>query len=95
MNILQAIDDPNLFKPWFKNESWAGWRAWLAALFGLPMTPDQLGCFTNAQAVLWPRQRLRVRAGWSAAVELARASSLRCAPSTSPRFATTQAPRTW
>ena len=45
MNILQAIDDPNLFKPWFKNASWAGWRAWLAALFGLPMTAEQLELF--------------------------------------------------
>ena len=29
MNILQAIDDPNLFTPWFKTD-WATWRAWLA-----------------------------------------------------------------
>ena len=47
MNILQAIDDPNLFKPWFKNESWAGWRAWLAALFGLPMTAAELALFVE------------------------------------------------
>lgn len=42
MNILAAIDDPNLFGPWFREPtSWASWRAFLAALFGLPMTPDQ------------------------------------------------------
>ena len=35
MNILQALDDPNLFKPHFKGKSWAAWRAFLAALFAL------------------------------------------------------------
>lgn len=42
MNILQAIDDPNLFKPWFKNaESWRAWRVFLKALFGLPMSAEE------------------------------------------------------
>jgi hypothetical protein len=42
INILQTIDDPNLFKPWFKNEdTWKAWRAFLAALFGLPMDSEQ------------------------------------------------------
>ena len=51
MNILQAIDDPNLFKPWFKNASWAGWRAWLAALFGLPMTAERARAVSRMH---WP-----------------------------------------
>lgn len=38
INILQAISDTNLFKPWFKNEAtWRAWMAFLAALFGLDM----------------------------------------------------------
>jgi hypothetical protein len=38
INILQAIEDKNLFGPWFKNgETWLAWRAFLAALFGLPL----------------------------------------------------------
>lgn len=42
MNILQAVNDPNLFARWFRDPaSWEAWRAFLAALFGLPMTPDQ------------------------------------------------------
>ena len=42
MNILAAIDDPNLFAPWFKDKAtWAAWSAFLATLFGLPMTPEQ------------------------------------------------------
>src|SRR5262249_11012037 len=44
MNILEAIDDPNLFAPWFRDSStWTAWRAFLAALFALPMSEDQLG----------------------------------------------------
>lgn len=45
MNILQACDDPNLFKPWFRTGTWGAWRVFLAALFGLPMTPEQLAIY--------------------------------------------------
>ena len=39
MNILEAIEDAKLFAPWFRDrETWAAWRAFLAALFALPMT---------------------------------------------------------
>jgi phage terminase large subunit-like protein len=42
VNILEAIDDPALFKPWFRQpETWRAWRAFLASLFALQMTPDQ------------------------------------------------------
>ena len=38
VTILDAMGDPNLFAPWFRDpETWAAWRAFLAALFGLPM----------------------------------------------------------
>jgi hypothetical protein len=37
MNILQALGDENLFAPHFRGASWASWRAFLAALFALPM----------------------------------------------------------
>jgi hypothetical protein len=46
LNILQAVDDPKLFAPWFRNpETWQAWRAFLAALFGLAMSADQLEVF--------------------------------------------------
>ena len=32
MNILQALDDPNLFAPHFVGSSWDGWRSFLGAL---------------------------------------------------------------
>jgi hypothetical protein len=48
LNILQAIDDPALFAPWFRDKAtWAGWRTFLAALFGLPLAPDQLAFFAE------------------------------------------------
>jgi hypothetical protein len=43
MNILQALADPNLFAAWFKDhETWAAWRVFLAALFGLPIEDEAL-----------------------------------------------------
>jgi hypothetical protein len=47
LNILQAMDDPNLFAPWFARspESWSAWRAFLAALHALPMSPEQLATY--------------------------------------------------
>jgi hypothetical protein len=42
VNILQAMADPKLFKPWFKNpETWEAWTAFLACLFNLPMDDEQ------------------------------------------------------
>ena len=38
VTILDAMGDPNLFGPWFRDPAtWRAWRAFLAALFGLPM----------------------------------------------------------
>jgi len=44
--ILDAVVDANLFAPWFKDRAtWRAWHAFLAALFALPMTPDQLAIY--------------------------------------------------
>ncbi len=45
MNILQAIGDRNLFAPWFDRGDWTAWRAFLAALFALPMDDAELGIY--------------------------------------------------
>ena len=43
VNILDAIADEHLFASCFKDSAtWRSWFAFLAALFALPMTPDQL-----------------------------------------------------
>lgn len=48
MNILDACNDPNLFKPWFrKPETWAAWRVFLKSLFAIPglMMPDEFAAY--------------------------------------------------
>ena len=45
MNILQALDDPALFAPHFRGVTWTPWRAFLAALFALPMDDAQLALY--------------------------------------------------
>lgn len=38
INIIQALDDSALFKPWLQGFDMTAWRAYHAAVFGLPMT---------------------------------------------------------
>lgn len=45
MNILQAANDPKLFAPWFQRGDWTAWRAFLSALFALPMDDDALAIY--------------------------------------------------
>jgi len=40
-DILAALDDADLFAPHFKGESWVAWRAFLKALFGLPLSEPE------------------------------------------------------
>jgi hypothetical protein len=47
--LLEAMDEPKLFAEWFtrKPKSWIAWRAFIAALFALPMTDEQKAIFTE------------------------------------------------
>ncbi len=47
MNIVEAIRDPKLFRPWFGDdlESWAAWIAIMKATFGLPLEAGELTTF--------------------------------------------------
>ena len=45
MNILATLDDPKLFGPHFRGDTWAPWRAFLAALFALPMDDAALAIY--------------------------------------------------
>jgi hypothetical protein len=39
INIIQAINDPHLFRPLFKDlATWQAWQVFLKALFALPLT---------------------------------------------------------
>src|SRR5262245_63630346 len=46
ITILEAIADSHLFAPHFKDrQTWTAWFAFLAALFALPLTPEQLAIY--------------------------------------------------
>jgi hypothetical protein len=45
VNIVEALDHPHLFEPWFSGPSWDAWRAILKAAFALPMTAAELATF--------------------------------------------------
>jgi hypothetical protein len=46
MNIIEALDDPNLLGASIRDaESWKPWRALLAAAFGLPLSEDALALY--------------------------------------------------
>jgi Terminase large subunit, T4likevirus-type, N-terminal len=45
MNILRALDDPKVFAPFFRGDSWSAWRVFLAALFALPLQDGQLALY--------------------------------------------------
>ncbi len=64
MNIIEACQHPKIFAPWFKKpETYRAWQAFLAAMFGLPMTDEQLDLYrkhtgrseppTEAQREAW------------------------------------------
>jgi hypothetical protein len=46
LNILQAIDDPAIFGPAFRTpDTWKAWRAFLSALFALPMDDELMAIY--------------------------------------------------
>jgi hypothetical protein len=45
-SIIEALDEERLFKPFFKGDTWRTWRAFLKALFGLPMLHDECAIYT-------------------------------------------------
>jgi len=58
MNVIEAVDDPALFKSYFRDpETWQAWRACLCALFGLPMSNTELATFTTCTGrARWPER---------------------------------------
>jgi hypothetical protein len=47
ITILEALDDEALFAPHFRGESWAAWRSFLRAAFGLPLESADLERFMH------------------------------------------------
>jgi hypothetical protein len=53
--ILDAMRDKHLFAPWFKDRAtWAAWQVFLAALFALPMTTEQLELYQQCTGRVEP-----------------------------------------
>jgi hypothetical protein len=42
---IKAMRDPELFGPWFQGTSWLNWKAFIAGLFGLPMSSKRAARF--------------------------------------------------
>jgi hypothetical protein len=47
MNILDAMRDSKVFGPHFRGPTWDAWRVFLAALFALPLSEEQLALFSK------------------------------------------------
>jgi hypothetical protein len=59
LNIIEAMDHERLFQPWFKGDSWDGWRAILKAAFCLPMTERECAFFNQVAERSTPKRRVR------------------------------------
>jgi hypothetical protein len=59
INIIEAIHDQNLFRPFFRDlESWWTWEVFLKALFCLPMESTELGIYQVCTGRQIPPERL-------------------------------------
>jgi len=58
VNILEAIADPKLFEPHFRRggASWSAWKAFLAAMFGLPLSEAEGEIFRACTGRAAPRE---------------------------------------
>jgi hypothetical protein len=59
MDIGAALDDPQVFEPWFHGESWNGWRAVLRAAFHEKMTRGEKAFFRSVANREPPAERVR------------------------------------
>jgi hypothetical protein len=59
LSIIDALDDPVLFAPWFLGDTWWGWRVVLKAAFGLPLNDDELVFFSQVAERDPPGRRVR------------------------------------
>lgn len=63
MNILEAMQTPELFGDTFRGDSWEAWRAVLSGAFALPMDDDRLALFKQLSGGREPPSE-RVRELW-------------------------------
>ena len=61
MNIIQALDDPQVFGPFFRGPTWVVWRVFLAALFALPLSEEQLAALLSLTHRTNPQKPVMIR----------------------------------
>ncbi len=59
IDLIEALDDPNLLQPWFAGESWRPWRAVLKAACGHRLDHDEARIFRQVAQRDPPRRRVR------------------------------------
>jgi hypothetical protein len=47
VSLIDALTDPSLFEPWFRGESWDGWRTVVKAMDAEPMSEDEIAFFKS------------------------------------------------
>jgi len=47
LNIIETMDDPNVFAPWFPGATWDPWKVVLKGIFAIPMTPTERQFFPD------------------------------------------------
>ena len=47
ISLIEAMDDPALFAPWFPGDTWEGWRTVMKAAFAEPMTGEEVEFFKS------------------------------------------------
>ena len=58
-DVVSAMNDGRLFKPWFSGPTWDGWRAVLKGAFALPMTTAEVAFFRTVAERDPPKKRVR------------------------------------
>jgi hypothetical protein len=59
LDIIAAMNHERLFEPWFKGDSWDGWRTILRAAFALPMSEQERAFFHQVAERSPPGKRVR------------------------------------
>jgi hypothetical protein len=62
-SIIDTLDDPALFQPWFPGPSWNAWRVILKAAFCIPLDQEELVTFRELAGDRPPPER-QVRELW-------------------------------
>jgi hypothetical protein len=61
LNIIEAMEHPGLLGPYFRGDSWNGWKAVIKASYGLPMTVEERAFFRTVAERDPPAKAVRER----------------------------------